>query len=990
MSELQHSGTPQPYIDQPIGSGRYRKGTGDSAYERANDIKHHIKELRDKGLDNKAIASALQIIDPRTGEPSSRALVAIEKANTAIVKQSLMKRVVTLRDKGVGWQAIADQVGLANESTARSLYERSQRTQREKIDITSEILRDAVDKMGIVDVGPGTELSMGTTATNKKDACLALQYGEGYNNYVFNVGNMNKGGQSIKISVLAKPDISYKDALEMVKKSELGQVTGERLAKDLDTGEWQKYSLEKPTSIDPKRVKVRYNEEGGVDMDGTIEIRRGCEDLSLGNNHYAQVRIAVDDTHYLKGMACYGEDKDFPPGVDIIFNTNKHVGTPMIGPKDNTVLKPMKTNKEGQVDLDNPFGSSVVQHKYIGKDGKEHLSALNIVGSNETDEHVEGSWNRWNKKISAQFLSKQDSSVAKRQLDKTFKSKKDEFDAIMALTNPVLKKELLADFAEQCDSDAVTLKAVGFPRQRTQVIMAMPKMPENKIYAPNFENGEEVALVRFPHAGTFEIPTLIVDNSKSSQGYKRLGMAKDAVGINPKVASILSGADFDGDTVVVIPTKNLKLKTRANTDLTKDLKELQNFEPKELYKLDPNVKGMTKAQKQNQMGVVSNLITDMTIRGASSDDIAKAVRHSMVVIDAEKHHLDYKQSEADNQIALLKKMYQNNGEKSGGASTLISRAKSEYSVDERKKYVISKNNVDENGRPIYTETGNSYVQAKVKIPTGETNKNGEPKFESKWVNVYKNKKGEYTYKYDGQYHVAPSDAQTKVVKNRTKSSKMAEASDAMELLSGPNHEGTDIERVYGNYANSLKSLANQARLAWVNTESERMSTSAKHTYAAEVESLKTKLKLRQRQLPYERTAQMIAHTIVDSEKQAAKDVGEDLDKEEYKKLTTKAMNVARKQVYGGEKKYVIDITPKEWEAIQAGAVSSNMQHEIFKGADKAQVRQYATPKTTQSDRLTASDKALIKKFMDQDNYTADEVAKRFGVSVSTVYAVSAD
>lgn len=45
------------------------------------------------------------------------------------------------------------------------------------------------------------------------------------------------------------------------------------------------------------------------------------------------------------------------------------------------------------------------------------------------------------------------------------------------------------------------------------------------------------------------------------------------------------------------------------------------------------------------MGVISNLITDMTLRGADEKELARAVKHSMVVIDAEKHGLDYKRSE---------------------------------------------------------------------------------------------------------------------------------------------------------------------------------------------------------------------------------------------------------------------------------------------------------------------------------------------------------
>ena len=54
----------------------------------------------------------------------------------------------------------------------------------------------------------------------------------------------------------------------------------------------------------------------------------------------------------------------------------------------------------------------------------------------------------------------------------------------------------------------------------------------------------------------------------------------------------------------------------------------------------------------------------------------------MVVIDAENHELDYKQSEKDHGIPALKEEYQ--GKKSAGARTLISRAGAEVRIAERK------------------------------------------------------------------------------------------------------------------------------------------------------------------------------------------------------------------------------------------------------------------------------------------------------------------
>ena len=110
---------------------------------------------------------------------------------------------------------------------------------------------------------------------------------------------------------------------------------------------------------------------------------------------------------------------------------------------------------------------------------------------------------------------------------------------------------------------------------------------------------------------------------------------------------------------------------------------------------------------QNEMGKISNLITDMTLRGATEDELAAAVRHSMVVIDAEKHHLDYKQSELDNDIKTLRRTYQDGPQ--GGASTLISRAKSPLSVDKRRGSPI----IDpETGEVSYKPANETYVNKK--------------------------------------------------------------------------------------------------------------------------------------------------------------------------------------------------------------------------------------------------------------------------------------
>ena len=667
-------------------------------------------------------------------------------------------------------------------------------------------------------------------------------------------------------------------------------------------------NLEPPVSVDSKRIDIKYAEQGGTDKDGMIELRRGVPDISLGNAHYAQVRIAVDGTHYLKGMAVYSDD--LPEGIDIRFNTNKHLGTPMLGEKDNTVLKKMKD------DPDNPFGASIkgeeslslAQRHYIDKDGNKQLSAINVVNE-------EGDWGTWSKTIASQMLSKQPVPLAKKQLELALSEKKDELDEINKVTNPVIKKKLLMSFADDCEAAAVHLKAAALPRQQSHVLISVPELKENEIFAPNYKNGEQVVLIRYPHAGKFEIPVLKVNN-KNADAINVIGKNSiDAVGINPKVAGILSGADFDGDSVLVIPTKN------QNISASKPLKDLKDFDPKEMYPKYEGMKVITPDNKQKQMGVVSNLITDMTLKGAKEEEIARAVRHSMVVIDAEKHELNLKQSEIDNGIAELKKIYQ----PEGGASTLISRSKSTVYLPQRKEaYPL----IDpETGKKNYKETGEMVR--------------------------YKDKDGNIVEK-----------------PRLTKSTKMAEAEDAMTLSSG-----TRMENEYAKYANSLKKMARESRLEAVRTTPIPYSKEASKTYAPEVTSLKSKLNIALQNKPLERRAQLIANKVYKAKCQA----NPDLDSDHKKKIKGQALESAR--YFTGAKKQQIVITDKEWKAIQSGAVTTNTLTQIIDNADQDRLKQLATPRA--SKELSSAKVARIAA-MSNSGYTNAEIADQLGISTSTV------
>ena len=666
-------------------------------------------------------------------------------------------------------------------------------------------------------------------------------------------------------------------------------------------------------------------------------------DLSLGDAHYAQVRILVDGTHYLKGMAMYADD--LPDGVDVRFNTNKKEGTPVCGPKDNTVLKTIKK------DPNNPFGSLIKEHGgqsfYDDPNGeftdpktgkKQSLSLINKRAE-------EGDWSDWDDKLPSQFLSKQSLKLIKNQLSLTMADAQAEYDEICSLTNPTVKKVLLQSFADDCDAAAVHLKAASLPRQKYKVILPITSMKDDEVYAPGYENGEKVALIRFPHGGTFEIPVLTVNN-KQAEAKSKLGLAKDAVGINSKVAERLSGADFDGDTVMIVPTgKGVKITS------TPPLKGLEGFDGKLEYghdstKTDPDgtvhyyrngreFKPMKNTQ--TEMGIISNLITDMTLRGAKEEELAKAVRHSMVVIDAEKHGLDYKQSEKDNDIAYLKKTYQGttdaNGRYHEGAATLISRSKSQQEVLKRK------------GSPKVNQKGKDWYDP------------SKPEGSLIWNSVTE----EYT------------DKNGKVKVRTQKSTKMAETDDARLIISDAD---TPQERAYAEYANQRKDLANKARLEIINTGKIAYSASAKATYKEEVDGMLADLNIALRNAPKETQAQIIANSKVAAMKKA----NPDMTSKEIKKASQQALTEARIQM--GAERIKVPLDEKRWEAIQAGAISESQLIKILNNSDIDEVRQYATPRTTST--LSPAKVNKIEAMQASGNYSIAEIAQAVGVSSSTV------
>ena len=872
------------HYGMPRRSGRYPWGSGDNPYQHSGDFLSRVEELKKQGLSEKEIADSFGLTTTQFRTQKSLAKNERRALEVATAKG--------LREKGYSLNEIAEKMGYTNDSSIRSLLNESSESNMNQAQKTADFLRKQIDEKGMIDVGTGVERELGISKEKLNQALYILEM-EGYPVYGGGVPQVTNPGKQTNIKVICPPGTEHKDIYDYENVHSLTDYVSHDNGETFDTFVY-------PKSMDSKRLEICYAEDGGIHKDGVIELRRGVDDLSLGDSHYAQVRILVDDTKYLKGMAIYSDD--LPPGVDVRFNTNKKQGTPM-----GDVLKNIKD------DPDNQFGSLIKaggQSYYIDKNGKRQLSLINKRAE-------EGDWGAWSDKLPSQFLSKQSLHLVKKQLGLAASDKLAEFDEICRLTNPTVKKTLLKSFADDCDAAAIHLQAAALPRQKYQVILPITSMKDNEVYAPNYKNGEQVALIRYPHGGTFEIPIVTVNN-KQPEAKRVLGNALDAIGINSRVAERLSGADFDGDTVMVIPTGG-KVKITS----TSPLKGLEGFDPKTSY---PYKEGMkTMRNTQTEMGKVSNLITDMTLKGATQDELARAVRHSMVVIDAEKHKLNYKQSEIDNGIASLKKKYQGHYDEDGkyheGAATLISRAKSETSVLKRK------------GSPII-----------------------DPKT------------GEQSYKEVYEEYVDKKTGKTKV---RTQAStKMAETRDARTLSSGH-----PVEEAYADYANQMKSLGNRARKEMLSTGKIAYSASAKAAYQPEVDSLSAKLNVALRNAPKERQAQVIANANVAAKK---KD-NPDMTNAEIKKAGQQALTSARVKV--GAKREPIKLTDKEWEAIQAGAISENKLKQIINNVNIDELRQRAKPRTT-----TSLSSAKISKIssMNASGYSIAEIAQALGVSTSTV------
>lgn len=952
---LEHYGMPRR-------SGRYPWGSGENPYQHGNDFLSRIEKLKSKGWTETPENIKKEFGLTTTQYRAQKALAKDERRGYDVA------RAKSLESDGLGPTAIAkkmseEQGKNINESTIRSWLNEESEARMNQAKQTAEFIKKQIDEKGMIDVGVGVERELGISK-EKLNQALALLEAEGYELYGGRVPQVTNPNQMTTLKVICPPGTEHKDIYDYENVHSLNEYISR------DGGETYEKKFHYPESMDASRLMIRYKEDGGIDKDGVIELRRGVPDLSLGESRISQVRILVDGDRYLKGMAVYSDN--MPDGVDVIFNTNKSKDVAM-----RDVLKKIKD------DPDNPFGSAIKdvekggQYWYDPKTGKQVSAStpgakLGLINKRAD----EGDWSEWKDALPAQFLSKQSLHLAKQQLNIAASDKEAEFAELSSLTNPTVKKYLLNKFADECDSAAVHLQAAALPGQKYHVILPVTSMKDTEVYAPRYENGSKLALIRYPHGGTFEIPILTVNN-KQKDAKALLGTdISDAIAINSKVAERLSGADFDGDTVMCIPTHDKAGKVKITS--TNPLKGLEGFDPKTSYGATKTVKDSDGTEHylrngkeykimkntQTEMGKISNLISDMTLKGANDDELARAVRHSMVVIDAEKHKLDYKQSEIDNNISALKKEYQNGG----GASTLISRSKGEIPVLKRQGSPIV-NTKTKNGKP-----NPDYDSSK---PEGSLIWKTADDVNYQYTKVNK-KTGEVTT----------------VTKQRTqKSTRMAETTDARTLISDAD---TPMERAYADYANHMKNLANKARIEVSTTGKIAYSSKAKATYQTEVKSLNDKLNNALLNAPRERQATLKANAEVqrkvDAAKAAIKKENPEATNREINKLVRKKIDVKKtgqqaltkyRTEAGSVKRSdrSIKITDKEWEAIQAGAISENVLKKILANSDVDSLRQRATPRST----TTLSTAKINRiKAMRASGKTLNEIANALNVSASTV------
>ena len=1015
-----HSGTPHDGMIPH--SGRFKFGSGDDPNQRIWDFATRYEKLRKtdafKDLSNGEIAKELGYTkDATSGEHKGEKIGDVAKINAMKHERAALEHT-ELKARALELSAMTDADGkqlysrdkiatilrdefptakVAGESTVRSLIDESAGVNRDKIDLATDILKSK-GVNDYIDVGPGVAQMLEIT-DNGLLTSLEMLKDQGYHMEVVSFKRPTNPDQQVNIKVLCPPGTEEGDGFKNRFNIKSFEDNDPNADIKMDTS-----FTRPPAAIDLDRVSIKYDERGGTLKDGLIEIRAtmdkdgnvipACADLDMGNARYGQVRIAVngeDGTpkYYIKGMAVYSDS--IPTGKDVLVNSNKSMSEGV-----DEALKPIKSSDA----VSDAFGAVTWQTTYKDpKTGKEKLSAINIISDEYGSKiHKEGSWDDYRRSLPSQFLSKQPLGLVKQQLSLKQEQVLNNLKEIEALPDGAVKRKMLLDFADSADGEAKDLRGAALPGQGVKVLLPSTDVKEHEIYAPTYENGTYVACIRFPHAGPFEIPVCKVNNNIKSAEMMIGKQGRDAVAMNYKDEIRLSGADNDGDIAIVIPItdKNGNRKVNMNvyntlprdiaigekmTKVSKDegfaeskttASSASNFSPA-IWKIreGSHVKVMSERTKGLQMGEVSNLITDMYVKGCSDpDELVRADKYSMVVIDAKKHGYDYKAAYDYYNIGELKTKYQ--GKPTGGVSSLMSRAKSTVDVEKMStRFKINPDTGEKEYFPLTKNTKKDRDRVRVLSKTGTYTDEFGDTHKTKWE---KNADGTYIYQKttDKAGHVKDLwvDTGTTSIK-KEKQARMDTVTDARELLSS---NPTQIELAYADYANHMKAMANQARKESLTVKRSTVDPDAKQEYAQEINTLKAKLNTAKKNAPRERRAIVLANSTIS----ATAWENPDMSMADRKKEKAKALTQARRQT--GANKAKVTFTDREWDAIIANAISDTMTLDLLNNSTSKEYVKRATPK---SNSIGNAKIALIKSYLSA-GYSYEEIADNLGVSSSTI------
>ncbi len=285
-------------------SGRYPWGSGASESTRHRSFLDVVDMHRKDGMTDSEIAKGYDI--------TRNQLTAARSIALASQKQEKILQAQRLKDKGLSNVKIGAQMGL-NESSVRALLAPGAKDKADALQSTASMIEEQFKDKKYLDVGTGVEAQLGVTRT-RLDTAVAVLQEKGYGVHNVYIPQVTQPGKYTTMKVLAPPGVTK------------AEIDRNRQGIDQINSYSENYGrsylkTQPPIQVNSRRIGINYAEDGGAKADGVIYVRPGVKDLSLGGKNYGQVRIAVDGTHYLKGMAVYKDD--LPAGKDLVFNTNK-------------------------------------------------------------------------------------------------------------------------------------------------------------------------------------------------------------------------------------------------------------------------------------------------------------------------------------------------------------------------------------------------------------------------------------------------------------------------------------------------------------------------------------------------------------------------------------------------------------------------------------------------------------------------------------------